>query len=218
MDAALGVVDAEGVDAVTMRRVAEELRTGPASLYAHVSDKEELLAAVYDRVFADIDLDIEPDPGCWQEQVKEFARRSRAVLASHRDLAKVGLGAVPTGPNALACMEVMLGVLDAAGLSPKLISFAGDLLAEFLNASVYEAYLFRTRFEQEGTADDWGTQMLRTVEALPADRFPTIRRLGPALFDTDEGEDDRFEFGLEILVRGFETMAPKEPRRRRTRP
>ena len=192
-----------------MRRVAEELHTGPASLYAHVADKEELLAAVYDRVFADIDLDIDPDARRWQEQVKEFARVSRATLAAHRDLARVGLGVVPTGPNVLGAMEVMIAVLEVAGLPPRLISFAGDLLAEFLNASVYEAYLFRTRFEQGGGPDEWSAEMLRIVEALPADRFPAIRRLGPALFDTDEGEDDRFEFGLEILVRGIESMLPK---------
>lgn len=213
MEAALRLVDAEGVDAVTMRRVAEELQTGPASLYAHVSDKDELLAAVYDRAFADIDLAIESSRMRWQEQIKEFARRSRDVLAAHRDLAKVGLGAVPTGPNALGCMEVMIGVLEAAGLSPRLISFAGDLLAQFLNASVYESYLFRSRFEQMGTADEWSAEMLQTVEALPADRFPVIRRLAPALFDTDEGEDDRFEFGLEVLVQGLEAMLAKRSRR-----
>ncbi|MCU4183041.1 TetR/AcrR family transcriptional regulator [Acidiferrimicrobium sp. IK] len=215
VDTTLRVVDAEGVDAVTMRRVAEELGTGAASLYAHVADKDELLAAVYDRVFADIDVTVSPHPERWAEQIKDFARRQRAALAAHRDLARVGLGSIPTGPNALRAMEAMLSVMDAGGIAPQKISFTGDLLAQFVNASVYEDSLFQSRFDRNRSFHEWTQQMQDVIASLPADRFPTIHRLAPALFDPGEGENERFEFGLEVIIQGLAaTMAKPRPARR----
>lgn len=215
VDTALGVVDAEGVDAVTMRRVAEELGTGAASLYAHVADKDELLAAVYDRVFADIDVAVTPQPERWAEQIKDFARRQRAALAAHRDLARVGLGSIPTGPNALRALEALLSVMDAAGIAPRMISFTGDLLAQFVNASVYEDSLFQSRFDRSSSFEEWTQQMQDVISSLPADRFPTIHRLAPALFDPDEAENERFEFGLEVLIQGLTArMTDPRPARR----
>src|SRR5437867_10018471 len=76
VDAALKVLDREGLDGLTMRRVAEELGTGAGALYWHVASKEELLGLLIDRVSTEIELP-EPDPARWQEQVKGVARELR---------------------------------------------------------------------------------------------------------------------------------------------
>ena len=79
VDAALRVVDREGADGLSMRRVAEELGTGPASLYWHVASKDELINLVVDRVVGEIELP-PPDPERWQEQFMEGMRQARRVL------------------------------------------------------------------------------------------------------------------------------------------
>ena len=71
VDAALGIVDREGAGALSMRRVAVELGTGPASLYAHVNDKEELENLIIDRIAGEVPLPV-PDPARWREQVKQL--------------------------------------------------------------------------------------------------------------------------------------------------
>src|SRR5688500_16523621 len=96
--AALKVLRAEGIDAVSMRRVAAELDTGAASLYAHVANKEELLDLVFDAVSGEIPLP-EPDPARWREQITRLWTDSQEALARNGDIARVALGRVPVGPN-----------------------------------------------------------------------------------------------------------------------
>jgi AcrR family transcriptional regulator len=210
IEAAIKVLDAEGVDAVTMRRIADELNTGAASLYAHVEDKDDLLAAVYDRVMGTVDIsDIKPTAARWQNQLKDVMRRYRTVLIAHSDLAKVQLGNVPTGENAARTMEKMLAILDAAKLPTKVIGYAPDLLAQFLTASAYEHYLWQQHVSDPRDMERFQAELQRYFESLPADEYPTLRKLAADLVQPNEPEDARFEFGLDILVKGLAGDARK---------
>ena len=104
VDAALAIVDAGGLDALSMRSVAQALDTGPASLYAHVADKAELLALLIERRREEMRLP-EPDPEHWQEQLKDMVREMRAGLMAHRDLARAALAEVPLGEGGLCFTE-----------------------------------------------------------------------------------------------------------------
>src|SRR5262249_23860425 len=84
--AALEIVDRDGLDALTMRAVADALATGAASLYAHVASKEELLELVVERVIGEIPTPRDLDPERWQEHVKEWGRAVRTVYSRHRDV------------------------------------------------------------------------------------------------------------------------------------
>ena len=89
VETAIRVLDAEGLDAVSMRRVAQELETGAASLYAHVANKKELLDLVFDRIVGEIEL---PAPGpaeTWREQIRELGVTMHATLSAHADVARV---------------------------------------------------------------------------------------------------------------------------------
>src|SRR5438045_7753763 len=90
VEAALRVLDREGMDGLSMRRVAEELGTGAASLYWHVRNKDELLQLLNERFAAEVELP-EPDPSRWQEQLKEVAHQMRSAAHRHRDLARISL-------------------------------------------------------------------------------------------------------------------------------
>src|SRR5215471_21083860 len=79
VDAALGILDADGVDALTIRRLGQELGTGAATLYWHISGKDELGELVYDRIMGEVDLP-RPDAGPWQEQIKTLVRDCYQVM------------------------------------------------------------------------------------------------------------------------------------------
>ena len=108
VDAALGIVDAEGLDAMTMRTVAHTLGTGAASLYAHVSSKEDLIELVVERVIGEMRVIAEPEPARWQEQIKETMAEMRAVFGRHGDLARASFARIPMGENALRVTESVI--------------------------------------------------------------------------------------------------------------
>lgn len=204
-DAALAIVDAEGLEALSMRRLALDLGTGPASLYAHVSGKPELLRLLIDRVAGEV-VPPEPDPARWQEQLKEYARVMRAALARHSDLAGAMLASVPTGPNVMRSMDGLLGILRAGGLPDRVVAFSADLLALIVSIDVYEGSLADQRVARD---PDHFAALGRYMASLPADRFPHISALVPAMLSGDEGPDDRFEFALDVIVGGIAALGER---------
>src|ERR1700754_311862 len=106
--AGLRIVQREGIDAVSMRRIASEFETGPSSLYAHVTNKDELLQLMFDEVCGTITMPEPLDPARWKEQVKELARAGHQALLEYNDLARAAMATIPSGPNALRVSNAML--------------------------------------------------------------------------------------------------------------
>lgn len=208
VEAALRVVDSEGFDALTMRRVAQELGTGGASLYAHVDGKETLIALVMDRVIGEVEVPWPPDPAHWVEQVTEGVRRMRAAFARHRDIARGAMARIPTGPNALASMDRMLGLMRASGLPDQIIAYAADLLPLYLTAVAYEESLYQSRGFTEEKMAGFVEELRRYFASLPVDRFPNMVALAGPLTAGDG--DERFEFGVQVLLRGLMAMGDDE--------
>lgn len=203
--AALRVVDQEGLDAMTMRRVAEELGTGAASLYAYVDNKERLTELVVDRALGEL----EPpaiDDGPWQEQLKAGLRQLRALLARHRDLARASFGRIPLGENALRTSDWMIATLRRGELPTDVIGYACDLLPLYVTAIAYEESIYAgERISPEQIAE-YVAEMRSYFESLPAERFPNVVAFAAAL-TAGSGGEERFEFGLEVLVGGLAAMA-----------
>jgi AcrR family transcriptional regulator len=195
VDAALTLLEREGLQGVSMRKLAQELDAGAASLYWHVGDKEELLALMLDRIVGEAEV-VEPDPANWQEQVKEMLRANRRLLLKRRDAAQLSLGRIPAGPNSLPVMERSLAVLHAAGLPPRVISYAADMFALFVGG-----FAFEESMGHESDPKAFGEYLA----SLPPDQFPTLTALAGDL--TEGGADERFEFAIDLLVRGLEAMA-----------
>jgi AcrR family transcriptional regulator len=204
VDAALTVLDAEGLAAVTMRRVATALGTGPASLYAHFADKDEMVAAVLDRVISEIPFPETIEADRWEEQLKEIARAARATYRRHRDIARASLGNIPTGEGSLPGMNTMVGILLAGGVSPEVASLSVDILALYITASAFEESLetFPTGEEESAAFHE---ELKNFFAGLPADRFPYLVAMAGPLTSGDG--DHRFEFGLDLLVRGIASTA-----------
>jgi AcrR family transcriptional regulator len=198
------VVDREGLEATSMRRVAEELGTAPSALYWHVRNKDQLLQLVLDRVVGEIELPPR-DPVNWQEQLKALAREMRRVLTSHRDIARVTMGAIPAGPNILVVVEWMHSLLREAGLPDGTVALFGDLAGLYVGAYAFEESLGLASPTGEDLPPEEVLAMLGEYWAsLPQDRFPHTLALGDRLFEG--GPDERFEFGLDVLIRGLESL------------
>jgi AcrR family transcriptional regulator len=203
--AALEIVDREGLDAVTMRRVAEALGTGAASLYAHVGGKEELLELVVERAIGELRPTGEPDPERWQEQLKDAARQMKAIFTKHRDLARASFARIPLGENALLGSEWLISVLRVGGLPDQVIAYACDLLPMYTMAVAYEESLYAGESISDEEMDQYIAGMRTYFESLPRERFPNTVALAGAM--TAGSRDERFEFGLDVLVRGLASMA-----------
>ena len=204
VEAAQRVLDREGLDATTMRRVAEVLGTAPSALYWHVRNKDELLQFVFDRIAGEIQLPpLEPER--WQEQLKAMGREMRRVLTSHRDIARVTLGAIPVGPNTLRVVEWMHALLREAGLPDRTVALVGDFLGLYVGAAAYEESLGLASPTGEELPPDQVIAMLRDYWAsLPPTQFPHTLALLDVLFEG--GPDERFEFGMDVIIRGLASL------------
>jgi AcrR family transcriptional regulator len=203
--AAIEVLDEAGFAGLSMRRVAGRLGTGAASLYAHVSGREELLELVFDALVGQVKLE-DPDPARWREQVHRLMRDLRDILASHTDAALAGLGRVPTTPQTLAAAEVLTGVLRAGGLSDRVIALGFDQLVLYVSAFAYEAGLYRRADPAE--VERYFAGVHAFYATLPPSRYPVLTAIAPYM--TGAGADDRFEFGLNAILAGFEAASAAE--------
>jgi TetR/AcrR family tetracycline transcriptional repressor len=217
VEAAIRVVDEEGFEAVSMRRVAQEFGTGAASLYAYVANKDELMDLIVDRVMGECRIGhIEPDADVdrWIEQLKDMVRRSYQVLVSHRDIAKALLGRIPFGPNGVRNVEDMLHLLRAHGLPDHMAAYLGDLIGQYMVGSAIEEYMWRERYP-DATAEEVIAAMNEVgdyLEALPKDRFPHLTSMARLMVGQPDEPDsplrDRFELGLDVLMRGIASFLP----------
>ncbi|MGV9778949.1 TetR/AcrR family transcriptional regulator [Streptosporangium sp. NPDC003464] len=198
--AGLRILDAEGLDALSMRRVAQELGTGPASLYAHVENKEELLDLVYDEVMGEIRTP-EPEPERWLEQLRELVMETFRVFGSHADIAKVGLSTIPAGPNALRVGEAQLAIMLAGGVPPKVAALMVDRLGLYVCSDTYEGSRRAGGEDPASFTGELSGQIEEFCRSLPADRFPNLVAQGGNPVDARGVE--RFEFGLDLILRGL---------------
>jgi AcrR family transcriptional regulator len=207
VEAALRIVDTEGVDAVSMRRIAQEFGTGAASLYAYVANKDELFDLIVDAVMAEI-ADALPDFAAdsdWRENLKEVTRLGMAVFRRHRDVAKAFVGRIPFGPNGVRAVEAQLAILRAGGVPDAVAAHVGDLLGSYMTSSIIEEGLWSSRFP--GASEQDVIRQLGEIRdylrALPADRFPHLTSLASLMMGVEPDAHDRFDLGLEIIVRGI---------------
>jgi AcrR family transcriptional regulator len=206
VDAALRVLDREGSTGLSMRRVADELGTGPASLYWHVANKDALVDLIIDRVAGEVPLP-EPDPDRWQEQLREWLIGVRGVFDRHPGVAALTLGRIPTGINVVRWAEWTLVLLRGAGIPDRVAAYAGELLGLVLGATGYEATLPpMPSASGEALSLEETTAMMRGYFAsLPADQFPNVVATEDELFSG--GPEERFALGLDVILRGLASYA-----------
>ena len=214
VDAALAILKSEGLEAVTMRRVAAALDTGAASLYVYVSGREGLLQAMLDRVTASIELE-PPDPSRWRAQLHSLLQRMRQALVDHPGIAALTLGDPPTTETILLLTENLLGILLAGGLHPQDAAWGCDILVLLVTGAAREDEIRRPRHRTDDSTNDQKVGEIYTAfTALPPDRFPLISAHATEMVAGDS--DERFRFAIDVLVDGMVARARRRrhPRRR----
>jgi AcrR family transcriptional regulator len=213
--AALDLARTEGVEAISMRRLAQALDTGPASLYVYFANQEQLRNALFDAAIGTIVT--EPtDPARWREQLHGLARRMVVMMVEDfPGMAKLAMARIPTGDNAFRVSESMMSLLKAGGASDQAAAYAADLASLYITAIAYEQNLYRTLYDD--AAEEEEREVARLAErfrALDAERFPTMAALGPLMTKGDG--DERFSLGLDVIINGLlatptEGRLTKEP-------
>jgi TetR/AcrR family tetracycline transcriptional repressor len=201
VDAALRVLEREGADGLSMRRVAEELGTGVGSLYWHVASKDELANLLVDRVITEIKVP-PPDPERWQEQLKDWMLQARRVFQRYPGVGALTMGRIPVGPNLVRWTEWLLALLRGAGIPDRIAAYAGDLGGLYMGATAYEEGLpFRSPTGEELPPEQIVAMFRGYFESLPPDQFPNVHATLDELFSG--GPDERFEMGVDIIIRGL---------------
>ncbi|MET9144315.1 TetR/AcrR family transcriptional regulator C-terminal domain-containing protein [Streptomyces sp. NPDC004042] len=136
--AAVAVLRAEGLAKVTMRRLAQELDTGPASLYVYVRNTAELHAAVLDELLGTVGAAPAPEEGDWRARLEAVLTAYVRMLHAHPSLARSALTARPSGPHYLNLIETLLALLDEGGVPPERAAWGVDLLLQHATATAAE--------------------------------------------------------------------------------
>ena len=211
VETALRLLDKDGLDELSMRRLADELDTGPASLYWHVGSKDGLLELIFDRVIGEVELPA-PEPGRWQEQLKEVARAGRAMILRHRDIVRISIGRIPMGPNALRVSEGIFAILRAGGVPDELAVTGHHLLFAIINGFTLDETT-DLGVEIEGPMDEEAADAARDyVAALPVEQFPNLVAVSKHFGQADN--DRSFDLLIELFVDGLAQRAHAQTRKR----
>jgi AcrR family transcriptional regulator len=195
---AFGIVEREGYGALTMRRVAGVLETGPASLYAHVVNKEDLDELLIGRLCAEIELP-EPNPRTWREQIIGVCTQLRDQYLRYPGISLATLATAPTNLETLRVSDGMLGIVLAGGVDPQTAAWSIDSLFLYVNAFCLEVSLRDRRADEEGIATS-RDETLRRFAALP-DTYAHAKRHAAVL--TSGSAPDRFAFTLNLILDGL---------------
>jgi AcrR family transcriptional regulator len=201
LDTALRLIKEEGLEAVTMRRIATELDTGPASLYVYISGREALRAAMLDRITASIELE-QADPAHWRGQVHRVLLRTLHRLEEYPGIASVAFGAPTVTDRVMEFLENLLSLLLAGGVRETDAAWAVDILMLIVTACAVENEVHRARKDDKGESV---AGLKAAFRSLPMERFPVIWSL---MDDLTAGDgDDRFIFGIDVFLDGLVARA-----------
>ncbi|MCB9762085.1 MAG: TetR/AcrR family transcriptional regulator C-terminal domain-containing protein [Alphaproteobacteria bacterium] len=198
LSAAMRLADREGVDALSMRKLARALRVEAMSLYNHVANKDDLLDGLVDRVIGEIELPTLG--GDWREAMRRRALSAHDVLMRHPWATLLILSRVNTGPAMLRYIDATLGCLREAGFSWALADYAWNTL----DGHVYGFTLQRLTFPFE--PKEYAAKAAEYAPMVPADTYPYMRGL---TLEVAEGRHDgvqELELGLGLLLEGFERL------------
>lgn len=206
VNAAVTVADTEGLDAVSMRRVAAELGVATMSLYRHVADKDDLLTRMMDTVIGERPLPAE-SPGAWREAIELAARQLWDLFRRHPWLAPAMSVTRPQMiASALPYSEWMLATLHAQGLDLQSAFTAHLMLLNYARGIAVNLESEREAEAHSGLdSEEWmDSQESALLAILGTGRFPALSHLARAGYDLDL--DALFEFGLQRLLDGLASL------------
>ncbi len=202
LSAALALVDEEGMEALSMRRLAKELGVDPMAIYHHLPNKRALLSAIIERVFSEMRVPEPEGVEGWRERVRAWARAFREVARAHPRLVP-HLASYPeaAAEATLESTEELYAAFEAAGMAPRQIVGAVGVVVDYLIG-----FALAETSGAVGEPDEQ-REMIEMLDARPRGELSAMRRTLGALAGEDLGTD--FEFGLEVMLAGLEATASR---------
>jgi TetR/AcrR family tetracycline transcriptional repressor len=202
VERALALGDAEGLEGLTIRRLAQELGVTPMALYWHFRGKEELLAGLAERIWSEIDTDVDTS-AAWPDQLRGLLESLVGVLRAHPCASQLLVGSEKQSPSALRATETTLEVLRLGGFSDKWsMEIARNALWTALMLVMSEPGFDPTLGEAERT------EKIRSLRAnlavLPPDQYPCL--VASAAIKEHDPEF-HFRFGMDLFIAGVQAMA-----------
>ncbi|MGH3189473.1 MAG: TetR/AcrR family transcriptional regulator [Streptosporangiaceae bacterium] len=206
--AAVRVADTEGLDAVSMGRVAAELGAAPMSLYRHVSAKEELLRLMVDAALGDSPGPLAPGEN-WRAGLSRWAWAMRAGVRRHPWMVRIPISGLPIMPREIAWFEDALACMDGIGLTEARKASVIMLLAGYVrNLATTEADIAAAIQASGLSPAEWMSSYPRMLRRLTdPQRFPALAAfIAAGVFEAEDGPDDEFIFGLDRILDGIEAL------------
>jgi AcrR family transcriptional regulator len=193
IDAALTILEEEGLGRVTMRRIAAALDTGPASLYVYVRDTEDLHAQILDALLGRIAPTALKGP--WRERLHAVLTGYAHVLFEHPEIARMSMTTHPAGPHYLSLVESILELLGEGEVPDAAAAWAVDLLLSTVTANAVE------HGSTGSTDEDDLATIAATIATASSNKYARIVRLGDELVSGTGIE--RFSWALDVLINGI---------------
>ena len=217
VDIAIAIADAEGTEAVSMRRIARDLRVGAMSLYWHVDSKEALHQLMLDAVQAEIEAP--PPSGDWRTDLAAYAGSTRAALLRHPWAIEFVNTGPPSGPNDARNADRLIGALGGLGLDAKTTMWILNTLGTYVMGAAFreiqEQRWHRTMAQAEAQMTEEEVAGWRDDFARRIRRYPHIATIFDANLDPDapETSGERFWFGLGCVLDGVAAAITRFGRR-----
>ncbi|MGW3075023.1 TetR/AcrR family transcriptional regulator [Kitasatospora sp. NPDC001132] len=208
---AFALLDSDGIEALSMRKLAARLNAGATSLYTHVANKDELLALVVDQVFGTLPqprAEGSEDPKVWRATVMECAESMRAAIMRHPWMVSVigDVGMIYLGPNWMRLSDALLAVLETAGFE---VGQANDAMSAVMGYTIgtaaVEASWVNALARSGQDEQEWMNQLLPAVIEATKD-FPRLHRLYTTEVPDEvaAGRDSSFARGVNVILDGVE--------------
>lgn len=206
LQAALDLVDREGLGAMTMRRLGTELGVEAMSLYKHVANKEAILDGILELVVAEIE--IPADGAAWKDAMRRRATSAREVLSRHSWAIGLLVAGATLGPNALRYVDAILGSLRSAGFSLENAAHAFWLLDCYVYGQVIQetSLPFSTSLEMAESGQS-------VLEQITPHDHPHLAEIGEHALTTEYSFDGEFVFGLDLILDGLDDLRKGSRRR-----
>jgi len=201
--AGIEIADAEGIEALSMRKLAATLGMGTMSLYRYIPSKAELLNLMLDHTSGTQVGRVDPS-GSWRDTLTAVARRGRELYLRHPWLLQVNWSRPVLGPGSIAQMEEAVSGLRDLPFRDQEKMMVISAVEAYVVGSVREQILYDNASEESGVTEEefWNYQLPTLVRAMESGSYPAMAALDEDVFDA--GWEETFELGLRFLLDGIE--------------
>jgi TetR/AcrR family transcriptional regulator, tetracycline repressor protein len=206
VDRGLALADADGLDKLTIRRLAQDLGVTPMALYWHFRSKEELLLGLADQVWSEINVEVDPARP-WPDQLKGLLESLVRALRSHPSAGQLLLETEKQSEAFLGATEVTLELLRSAGFDPLYAT-------EIARCTLFTGLMLVNSEPgfKPGMPDEELTEMVRRsrvrMAMLPVDRYPRVVECAEPMTSCED-PDFHYRFGIDLFIAGVEAMAAR---------